>query len=83
MGPLHDLLASITLMAKWSITESAIHRNVMFDHFLRHMSYILGMIYNYTRTMDLGTTCKLTTIRKLDNKSHGNNKMYRQAIDRA
>ena len=33
--------------------------------------------------MDLGATGELTAIRKLDYKSHGNNKMYRQAIDRA
>ena len=48
-----------------------------------HMSYILGMIYNYSRTMELGTTGESTAICKLHNKSHGNNKVYRQAIDRA
>ena len=53
------------------------------SYFPRHMSHILRMIYNYSGTMDLGTTGELTATRKLDNKSHGNNKMYRQAIDRA
>ena len=53
----------------------------MFDYFPRHMSHILKMVYNYSRTM--GPWDESTAIRKLDNKSYGNNKMYRQAIGRA